>query len=49
MLNLTKLIRRPLDRIEFDERTGAVCTPACQAAARRDRDIDRSLIRRGPR
>jgi hypothetical protein len=49
VLSLRILGRRPAGRIGFDERTGDVCTPACRAATRRDRDIDRSLARRGPR
>jgi hypothetical protein len=49
MLSLRNLMRRPPGRVGFDERTGDVCTPACRAATRRDRDIDRSLARRGPR
>ncbi len=48
MLTLRKLIRRPPGRVSFDERTGDVCTAACRASSRRDRDADRSLTRRGP-
>lgn len=35
--------------VRFDERTGEVCTPACRAAAQRNRQITSALLARGPR
>ena len=49
MLTLRTILRRASGRIGFDERTGEVCTAACRAAARRAGDLERTLIRRGPR
>ena len=49
MLRLTTLIRRTPGPVAFDERTGDVCTPACMAAARRERDLERVLRLHGPR
>ena len=49
MLNITAIVRRSLGRVDFDERTGEVCTAACRAAARREQDRERVLSLRGPR
>jgi hypothetical protein len=49
MLSRLTRMRRALRGATIDERTGEVCTAACRALARRERDIDRALIRRGPR
>ena len=49
MLSPRTLLRRVRGTVAFDERTGDVCTPACQAAARREHDATRSLFLRGPR
>ena len=49
MLSIPAIVRRRLGRVDFDERTGEVCTAACRAAARRERDRERVLSLRGPR
>ena len=49
MLRRITRLRLPAGRVTFDERTGDVCTSACRAAARRDRDLERVLRLHGPR
>ena len=49
MLSLASIRRRPHRRVDFDERTGEVCTAASRAASRRAADLDRALRLRGPR
>jgi hypothetical protein len=41
--------RRERGGIAFDERTGEVCDARCRAAVRRERDLARGLLARGPR
>jgi hypothetical protein len=48
MLRLTRIRRRALASIAYDERTGAVCDARCRAGAQRERDHVRALARRGP-
>jgi hypothetical protein len=48
MLRLTRIRRRVLASIAFDERTGAVCDARCRAGAHREREQARALARRGP-
>jgi hypothetical protein len=49
MLRLARLVRRPAAPVAFDDRIGDVCTRACMAAARRERDHERVLQLHGPR
>ena len=47
MRRLSRLRRRQLSGLAYDERTGSVCDARCQANAHREREQARALTRRG--
>jgi hypothetical protein len=47
MLRLTRIRRRALASVAYDERTGVVCDARCQSSAQRERDQVRTLTLRG--